>query len=469
MRNGIFIGGRWQPADRAGGIPVINPATEQPIATIARGTAADVDRAVTAAQQAFESWSTADAEVRAKALAQVADGLRERRDELLAAIVADLGAPAKMSRWAQVDFGIRDLEEAVNAIGAVEWTRIDRNSTVTREPVGVVGAITPWNFPLHQITTKLAGALAAGCTVVVKPSELAPLASLILAEVIEASDIPPGVVNMVHGYGSDVGEAISAHPGIDMVSFTGSTDTGRRIAASAARTVKKVALELGGKSPAVLLESAPFGKAVPDVLAKCFINSGQSCTALTRMVVPRGRLAEVEELVAATIGKFIVGDPADPATRLGPVISEAQRDRIRGFVRKGQADGLRLLAGGADAPPGLDRGYFVRPTVFSDVPAGHALAQQEIFGPVLSITTYDSVDDAVRIANGTPYGLGGAVWGDPPAADAVAARIRSGQIEINGGVFNPGAPFGGFKQSGVGREAGRAGIEEYLETKSIQR
>jgi acyl-CoA reductase-like NAD-dependent aldehyde dehydrogenase len=349
------------------------------------------------------------------------------------------------------------------------WEERTGNSLIVREPVGVVGAITPWNYPLHQLAAKVAPALAAGCTVVAKPSEVTPLNAFILAEVIDAIGLPPGVFNLVTGYGPTVGEAIAAHPGIDMVSFTGSTRAGKRVSEVASQTVKRVALELGGKSPAVVLDDADMQKSVIEVIQRCYLNSGQTCSALTRMLVPRDRMPEAEAIAAAVVAQVKVGDPFDADTALGPLVSDAQRERVRGYIRKGQEEGAKLVAGGEEPPAGSDRGYFVQPTVFSDVDPTMTIAQEEIFGPVLSIMPYDSEDDAIRIANDTIYGLAGGVWsGDPERAQRVARRIRTGQVEINGATFNPLAPFGGYKQSGHGRELGRFGLEEFLEVKSIQ-
>jgi len=344
------------------------------------------------------------------------------------------------------------------------------NSLIVREPVGVVGAITPWNYPLHQIAAKVAPALAAGCTVVLKPSEVAPLNAFILAEIFDEVGLPPGVFNLVTGVGTVVGEAIASHPLVDMVSFTGSTRAGKRVMALAAEGVKRVALELGGKSPNVILEDADLEAAIPAGVAACYINSGQTCSALTRMLVPRSRLAEVEELAVQTAETYTPGDPFDAATRLGPLVSATQLERVRGYIKKGVDEGARLLTGGAEAPEGLEQGYFVRPTVFSDVTRDMTIAQEEIFGPVLSIIPYDTEEEAVAIANDTVYGLAGGVWaGDKEHAAAVARRLRSGQVEVNGGGFNPLAPFGGYKQSGIGRELGKYGLEEYLEVKALQR
>jgi len=343
------------------------------------------------------------------------------------------------------------------------------NSVVVRDPIGVVAAITPWNYPLHQVAAKVAPALAAGCTVVLKPSEVAPLTAFLLADVIDELGLPAGVFNLVCGLGPVVGEALAGHPGVDMVSFTGSTRAGRRVSEVAARTVKPVALELGGKSANVILDDADLQRAVPDGVAKCFLNSGQTCSALTRMLVPRERLEEAEQIAAAAAEGFTPGDPLAEGTRLGPLVSEAQRERVRDYIEQGVSEGARLLTGGVEPPEGLEEGFFVRPTVFSGVSGEMAIAREEIFGPVLVIVPYEDEDDAVRIANDTEYGLAGGVWSaDPERAQRVARRLRTGQVEVNGGAFNPLAPFGGFKQSGHGREYGRFGLEEFQAVKSMQ-
>jgi acyl-CoA reductase-like NAD-dependent aldehyde dehydrogenase len=377
--------------------------------------------------------------------------------------------PKSLSLLVQAGLPLMDFQNTAALINDVQFEEQVGNSLVVREPVGVVGAITPWNYPLHQVAAKVAPALAAGCTVVLKPSEVAPLNAFVLAEIIHDVGLPAGVFNLVTGTGDVVGEAMSAHPDIDMISFTGSTRAGKRITEVAAGTVKRVTLELGGKSPNVILDDADFERAVADGVGKAFLNSGQTCSALTRMLVPRSKLAEVEAIAKAAAESFTPGDPFGEDTRLGPLVSEAQRERVRGYIQKGQDEGARLVTGGAEAPEGLDKGYFVRPTVFSDVRTDMTIAQEEIFGPVLSILPYDDEEEAVRIANDTVYGLAGGVWsGDVERAKAVARRIRTGQVEVNGGSFNPMAPFGGYKQSGHGRELGKFGIEEYLETKSLQ-
>jgi aldehyde dehydrogenase (NAD+) len=468
-RDKVFIGGEWVEPIGADPLPVINSATEETIATIPGCTPVEVDHAVEAARGAFEGWSTTPRAERAEALAAIAAGLGERAEELTDTITAELGMPRKLTQMIQVGLGINHFAAMPAALEEVRWEEEVGNSRVLREAAGVVGAITPWNYPLNQIGAKVAPALAAGCTVVLKPSEIVPLNAFILAEVIESVGLPPGVFNLVTGIGPVVGEAIAGHPSVDLVSFTGSTRAGRRVSELAAATVKPVAMELGGKSPNVLLEDADFARAVPDGVAKCFLNSGQTCSALTRMLVPRERLAEVEELAVAAAEGFAPGDPLDPGTRLGPLVSATQRERVRGYIAKGEAEGAKLLTGGAEPPEGLTRGYFVRPTVFSGVTPEMTIAREEIFGPVLVIMPFEDEDDAVRIANATEYGLAGGVWaGDEERAIAVARRLRTGQIEINGGAFNPAAPFGGYGQSGHGRENGRFGLEEMLQVKSLQ-
>jgi acyl-CoA reductase-like NAD-dependent aldehyde dehydrogenase len=468
-REKIFIGGEWVVPAGADPLPVINSATEETIATIPGCTPVEVDLAVEAARDAFEGWSRTPRAERAEALAAIAAGLGERAEELTNTITQELGMPLKLTQMIQVGLGIGHFAAMPRALKEVRWEEEVGNSRVLREPVGVVGAITPWNYPLNQIGAKVAPALAAGCTVVLKPSEIVPLNAFILAEVIESVGLPPGVFNLVTGIGPVVGEALAGHPSVDMVSFTGSTRAGRRVSELAAATVKPVAMELGGKSPNVLLDDADFARAVPDGVAKCFLNSGQTCSALTRMLVPRERLAEVEELAVAAAEGFTPGDPFDKATKLGPLVSATQRQRVRDYIAKGEAEGAKLLTGGTDAPEGLERGYFVRPTVFSEVTQEMTIAREEIFGPVLSIQPYDSEDDAVRIANATEYGLAGGVWSaDTDRAIGVARRLRTGQVEINGGAFNPIAPFGGYGQSGHGRENGRFGLEEMLQVKSLQ-
>ncbi len=468
-RDRIFIGGEWVEPQGEARLEVINSTTEEVMGTIPACLPEDVDRAVAAARAAFDSWSQTPRQERAERITAIATGLGERSEEIAATITQELGMPLKLSQIVQVGLPTGQMASMPQLMEEIAWVEEIGNSRVLREAAGVLGAITPWNYPLNQIVAKVAPALAVGCTVVLKPSEIVPLNAFLLAEVIEAAGLPAGVFNLVTGTGPVVGEAIAAHPGVDIVSFTGSTRAGKRVSELAAATVKPVAMELGGKSPNLILDDADLARAVPDGVAKCFLNSGQTCSALTRMLVPREKLAEAEEIAAATAEAFTPGDPFEDSSRLGPLVSDTQRQRVRGYIEKGIAEGAKLLTGGAEAPEGLERGYFVRPTVFSEVTPEMTIAQEEIFGPVLAIQPYDSEDEAVRIANDTEYGLAGGVWSaDQDRAIAVARRIRTGQIEINGGAFNPLAPFGGYGQSGHGRENGRYGIEELLQVKSLQ-
>lgn len=468
-RSRLYIGGQWVASDGDGRIEVINPATEQVIAVVAEGTASDVDKAVAAARAALPAWSATSPSERADYLQRVSELLAERTDELALLLSQDMGMPVAFAKVVQVGlptFNFGHFAELARTF-PFEGQEVG-NSLIVREPVGVVGCITPWNFPLHQVALKVAAALAAGCTVVLKPTEIAPLASWALAEIFEEIGLPAGVFNLVSGYGPVVGEAIAAHPGVDMVSFTGSTRAGKRVAEVASATVKRVALELGGKSANILLDDADLQKAVTDGISKCYLNSGQTCTALTRMLVPADRIDEVEKIAKQAAEAYATGDPNEPTTLLGPLVSSTQLERVRGYIQKGIDEGAKLLTGGLDS--GHDTGYFVPPTVFSRVTPDMTIAREEIFGPVLSIISYKDEQEAVRIANDTEYGLAGGVWsGDPDRAMRVARQMQAGQIEVNGGEFNPAAPFGGYKQSGLGREGGSFGLEEFLETKAIQR
>jgi acyl-CoA reductase-like NAD-dependent aldehyde dehydrogenase len=469
VRDKLYIGGEWVDPLGDGVLEVIDSTTEKVMGSVPEGTPADVDRAVAAARSAFEVWSQVPAYDRAQACLGIGMKLAERGEEIAALVAREVGMPIELAVQIQAGLPTMDFMCIPDAVEQTVWEEQVGNSLVVREPVGVVGCITPWNYPLHQLAAKVAPALAAGCTVVAKPSEVTPLNAFILAEIIDSLGLPPGVFNLVPGLGPVVGEAIAAHPGVDMVSFTGSTRAGKRVSEVASASVKRVALELGGKSPNVILDDADLTKAVPDGLGKCFLNSGQTCSALTRMLVPRERLAEAEAIATAALPHFAVGDPLEPGHTLGPLVSEAQRERVRGYIRRGQEDGAKLVAGGAEPPEGLEQGYFVQPTVFSEVTPEMTIAQEEIFGPVLVLMPYDDEEDAVRIANDTVYGLAGGVWsGDEERARRVARRIRTGQVEINGAAFNPLAPFGGYKQSGHGRELGKFGLEEFLETKAIQ-
>jgi acyl-CoA reductase-like NAD-dependent aldehyde dehydrogenase len=469
VRDKLYIGGEWVDPAGAETIDVVSASTEDVIGRIPQGTPEDVDRAVAAARAAFDGWSQTEMVERAELVRAIAAGLAARRDEIAATISQELGMPIVQSTGIQAGLPTMTFTSVPDLLEDVVWREQVGNSVVVREPVGVVGAITPWNYPLHQIAAKVAPALAVGCTVVLKPSEVAPLNAFILAEVIDEAGLPAGVFNLVTGTGPVVGEAIASHPDVDMVSFTGSTRAGRRVSELASQSVKPVALELGGKSPNVILDDADLETAVTDGVSKCFLNSGQTCSALTRMLVPRARLEEAERIAATVADAYTVGDPFDPSTRLGPLVSETQRERVRGYIKKGIEEGARLVTGGEQPPEGSERGYYVRPTVFSDVRPDMTIAQEEIFGPVLAIIPYDDEEDAIRIANDSQYGLAGGVWSaDEERALRVARRIRTGQVEINGGVFNPLAPFGGYKQSGHGRELGRHALEEYLQVKSMQ-
>ena len=468
-RDKLYIDGAWVPSTGTGNIDVINASTEEVMGRIPDGTPEDVDRAVRAAKRAFPGWAATDKEERGKYLQRITEGLQARMGDIGNVVAQEVGMPINLSTMIQAGLPIMTFGSMGQLLDTFPFEEQVGNSLIVREPVGVVGAITPWNYPLHQIAAKVAPALAAGCTVVLKPSEVAPLNAFILAEIIDEAGLPAGVFNLVMGTGPVVGEAIAAHPDIDMISFTGSTRAGRRVSELAAKSVKRVALELGGKSPNVILDDADLARAVTDGVAKAFLNSGQTCSALTRMIVPRSKLAEVEQLAVQAAETYTPGDPFSDTSRLGPLVSSTQRERVRGYIQKGIDEGAKLLTGGVSAPDGLGTGYFVRPTVFSEVDPNSTIAQEEIFGPVLSIIPYDSEAEAVEIANNSVYGLAGGVWsGDADRAKRIARELRTGQVEVNGGSFNPMAPFGGYKQSGHGRELGKFGLEEYLEVKSLQ-
>jgi aldehyde dehydrogenase (NAD+) len=465
----IYVDGRWQQPAGPERIEVRSASTEERIGTVAAGTAADVGRAVDAAGRAQATWSETSPTERADWLAKLADGIEAAQSRIAALISQEVGTPIKISTAIQAGQPVAIARYYAGLARRWPFESQVGHSLVVREPWGVVGAITPWNYPLHQIFAKVAPALAAGCTVVLKPSELAPLNACVVADVCQEIALPPGVLNIVHGTGAEVGEAIVGHPGVDMVSFTGSVRTGRRILALAAESIKKVTLELGGKSACVLLDDAPLDKAVPAGVKNALLNSGQTCSAWTRMVVPRARVGEVIELARKTVAALPLGDPLDPATRLGPLISEAQRARVESYIAKGKAEGATLETGGG-RPAHLARGHYVEPAVFADVTPRMTIAQEEIFGPVLAVLAYETEAEAIAIANGTIYGLAGAVWSaNEDRALAVARKIRAGQVDINGARYNLEAPFGGYKQSGLGREFGEAGLEEFLQHKALAR
>ncbi|GAA5055859.1 aldehyde dehydrogenase family protein [Streptomyces similanensis] len=457
--DGMYIDGAWRSAAGRDVIEVVNPADEQVIATVPAGTAEDVAAAVRAARAALPGWAATAPAERAARLAALRDVLAARKDEIAETVTAELGSPLAFSQAVHAAVPIAVAGSYAELAATYAFEEKVGNSTVFHEPVGVVGAITPWNYPLHQIVAKVAPALAAGCTVVLKPAEDTPLTAQLFAEAADEAGVPAGVLNLVTGLGPVAGQALAEHPDVDLVSFTGSTAVGRRIGATAGAAVKRVALELGGKSANVILPSADLAKAVNVGVANVMSNSGQTCSAWTRMLVHRDRYDEAVELAAAAAAKY--------ADRIGPLVNAKQHERVRGYIDQGVAEGARLAAGGARPP--RERGYFVSPTVLADVTPAMTVAQEEIFGPVLSILPYDDEDDALRIANGTVYGLAGAVWaGEEAEAVAFARRMDTGQVDINGGRFNPLAPFGGYKQSGVGRELGRHGLAEYLQTKSLQ-
>ncbi|MEU7168591.1 aldehyde dehydrogenase family protein [Streptomyces morookaense] len=469
VHDGMYIDGSWRPAEGSDRIDVVNPADEQVIGTVPAGTAADVDAAVRAARTALPRWAATAPAERAKFLTALRDALAARQTEIAATITAELGAPTGFAQRVHTGLPIAVTGSFAELAASHPFEERVGNSVVLHEPVGVVGAITPWNYPLHQIVAKVAPALAAGCTIVLKPAEDTPLTARLFAECVDAAGIPAGVFNLVTGLGPVAGQALAEHPDVDLVSFTGSTAVGKRIGALAGGAVKRVALELGGKSANVILPGADLAKAIAANVADVMRNSGQSCNALTRTLVHADQYAEAVRLAAETVAKYVPGDPADPGVRLGPVVNAEQRERVRGYIAKGVEEGARIVIGGKDAPEGLEKGYFVRPTVFADVTPQMTIAQEEIFGPVLSFLAYETEDEAAAIANDSVYGLGGAVWAaDQDKAVAFARRMQTGQVDINGGGFNILAPFGGYKQSGVGRELGAHGLAEYLQTKSLQ-
>ena len=465
----FYIDGAWRAPASQALIDVVNPATEETVAQIAAGSAADVDEAVSAARKAFTSYSLSSHDERIALLQRIDAGFQQRKEALAQAMSTEMGVPITAARNVHFPSGPAHLQETIKVLRDFAFETLRGSTMVAREPIGVCALITPWNFPINQVVCKVAPALAAGCTMVLKPSEVSPLSALIIAEILHEAGVPPGVFNLVNGDGATVGQAMAAHPDVDMVSFTGSTRAGVAVAKAAAGTVKRVAQELGGKSPNILLPDVDFDKAVTAGVVRCFNNSGQSCVSPTRMLVPRTRVEDVASIARNAAEGIRVGMPSDERSTLGPVANRAQFDKVQHYIRAGIDDGARVVVGGAGRPADLPRGYFVRPTVFADVDPRMSIAREEIFGPVLSIIGYDDEEDAIRIANDTPYGLAAYVQsGSLERARQVARRLRAGNVQINYPAVDRGAPFGGYKQSGNGREWGEFGLNEYLEIKGVQ-
>jgi len=466
--NSAYIGGAWRPVSSAEMLPVVDPARETVIAQVAAGRAGDLDQAVAAAREAFPAFAVSPVSERLALLERIHELTLERAEPLAQTLAREMGAAISHAQAAHVPLAAAHIRAAIEVLAEYQFLTLRGTTAIVREPIGVCGLITPWNWPLYQITAKVAPALAAGCAVVLKPSELAPLSALMFAQIVHDAGAPPGVFNLVNGTGLEIGAAMAAHPDIDMISITGSNRAGALVAQAAAPTVKRVTQELGGKSPNVLLPDADFARVVPLGVMAAFRNVGQSCSAPTRMIVPRWKLAEVEAIARTTAEAIVVGDPLDDGTVLGPIANRAQFDRVQAMIELGVAAGASLVCGGPGRPPGHDRGFYVRPTIFSEVTGAMRIAQEEIFGPVLCIMPYDHVDEAVAIANDSIFGLGGHVQGgDIEQAREVALRIRTGQVHINHPAWDAHAPFGGYKKSGNGREYGVFGFEEYLETKAI--
>ncbi len=464
----FYIDGQWVDPVEPHPFDVINPATEQVCGRISLGSAADVDKAVAAARRGFATYSQTTREQRIDLLQAILDGYTKRYDDVAEAVMEEMGAPWKIASGPQAGSGVRHLKAAIRALKAFRFEDANRRTQIFREPIGVCGMITPWNWPVNQVVCKVAPALAAGCAMVLKPSEIAPFDAMIFAGILHDAGVPAGVFNLVNGDGPGVGTAISRHPGIDMVSFTGSTRAGVLVSQNAAPTVKRVTQELGGKSANIILDDADLDAAVTGGAREMFLNTGQSCDAPSRMLVPGDRMDEAAAIAVAVAESIRVGDPADEGVQMGPLVSEAQWNKVQTLIRAGIDEGATLVAGGPGKPEGLETGYYVRPTVFANVNNDMTIAREEIFGPVLSIIPFEDEDDAVRIANDTDYGLAGYVSsGSLERARKVASRMRTGMVYLNGGPGNPMAPFGGYKQSGNGREWGAYGLEEYLELKSV--
>ena len=467
-RQQIYVGGNWVDSAGDGSIDVVNPSNEEVIGSVPDGVGADVDVAVAAAREAFPGWAATPLEERLGYIEKLAGQLGARSEEIGGLISREVGMPGKMSVMIQAGLPAGTTASVPATAREFPFEETLGRSLVTREPVGVVGCITPWNYPLHQIMAKIAPAMAVGCTVVLKPSEVAPLNAFVLADIIDELGFPAGVFNLVSGVGPVVGEAIAAHPDVDMVSFTGSTRAGTRVAEVAAANVTRVHQELGGKSANIVLDDADFAAAIPSAVGACYLNSGQTCSALTRLLVPADRMDEAAELAAQAAAGFTVGPADDEGSRLGPLVSQTQWDRVQGYIQAGIDEGATLVTGGTGKPEGLDAGYYVKPTVFANVDNSMSIARDEIFGPVLSIIGYDNEEDAIRIANDSDYGLSGGVWSsDNDRALAVAKQLRTGEVDMNGSFLNTDAPFGGYKKSGNGRELGRFGLSEFVEAKQI--
>lgn len=466
----FYINGEWVAPTAPNDFEVFDPATEEVCATISLGNETDVDKAVAAAKAAFETFSQTSVEERVELLERICEIYKRRLGDVAEAIRLEMGAPIKLASTAQAFAGLGHIAEAAKVLKSYAFTEDLGEHRVVKEPIGVCGLITPWNWPLNQVSCKVAPAIAVGCTMVLKPSEIAPLSAYIYAEILHEAGVPAGVFNLVNGDGPTVGTALSVHPDVDMMSFTGSTRAGSLVAQNAAPTVKRVTQELGGKSPNIILDDADLEAAVTRGVLHMYNNTGQSCNAPSRMLVPRAKLAEAEAIAAKVTETMVtIGDTADENTTMGPVVSKVQWDKIQGLINKGIEEGAKLVCGGPGLPEGIERGYYVRPTVFSDVNNDMAIAREEIFGPVLTMLPYDSEDEAIRIANDTPYGLAGYVQSeDIDHARRVAARIRAGNIHLNGASGGMDVPFGGFKQSGNGREWGAHGFTDYLEIKAIE-
>ena len=463
-----YIDGRWQPQAGTEKLPVVNPASGELFAEVTAGDRRDLDNAVAAARRAFPAFAATPVKDRIALLERIHSLILERAEPLAQCLTLEMGATISHARAAHVPLAAAHVQAVIDVLRDYSFLRMNGSTAVVREAIGVVGLITPWNWPLYQITAKVAPALGAGCTIILKPSELSPLSALMFAQIMHDAGTPAGVFNLVNGTGPEIGAGMAEHPEIDMISITGSNRAGVQVAQAAAPTVKRVTQELGGKSPNLMLPDADFARVVPLGIKAAFRNVGQSCSAPTRMIVPRSHLAEIEASAKATVDALVVGDPLDPVTEMGPIANAAQFARVQAMIECGLAEGARLLCGGPGRPTGDEAGYFTQPTIFSDVRSDMTIAQEEIFGPVLCILAYDDIDEAVAIANDTRFGLGGHVQsGDPQAGREVALRIRTGQVHLNQPDWDAHAPFGGYRQSGNGREYGVFGLEEYLETKAI--